>query len=95
MATLDHLHSRFNLTRWVKRKPGEVRRVLACYECNQKRAIQEASLLSKEEIDRRAKGFAYNPNGKPRIINPLENVEEVIDILEKVGILGENEFRTN
>lgn len=91
MATIDHLHSRLNLTRWVKRKPGEIRRVLACYECNQQRALKEAETLSAEEINRRSKGYAFNPKGKPVIVNTLETINEVVDILQKGGILQSNE----
>ncbi len=77
-ATIDHLYSRYNFQRWVRRKPGEIRQVLACYECNQRRSIEETSSLPKEELHLRSQGFTLNPKGnKPKIIKTLDNIEEV------------------
>ena len=90
MATIDHIVSRYNPERWVKRKPHEIRKVLACFECNNRRASEETARLSKEELFRRGNGFALNPKGKPRIIKTLTTVQEVIDILQKDGIVLEN-----
>jgi hypothetical protein len=86
-ATLDHLISRFNPARWIKRKPGERRKVLACYACNQRRSIEEHERLSKAEISRRSHGFSLNPLGKPYIINDtFDTVEEVILFLKEKGV---------
>jgi hypothetical protein len=83
-ATVDHLYSRFDVRRWVKRKPGERHKVLACYACNQRRSIEETERLSKEEILMRSQGFSLNPIGKPHIIHPFDTLEEVLAHLIKV-----------
>jgi len=58
LATLDHVKSRLSLDRFVKTKNGENRKVLACYECNSKRAAEETKKLSKEELIKRGQGFS-------------------------------------
>lgn len=83
-ATIDHLYSKLDPRRWVKRKPGEVKKVLACYDCNQRRSIEETSRLTKEEITMRSQGFSLNPNGKPNIIQPFDTLEEVVQHLANV-----------
>lgn len=85
-ATIDHLYSKLDLRRWVKRKPGEVKKVLACYACNQRRSIEETARLSKEEIFMRSQGFSLNPTGKPHIIKTLDSLEEVALILKEKGV---------
>jgi hypothetical protein len=85
-ATVDHLFSKLNPARWVKRKPGEVKKVLACYGCNQLRSIEENDRLSREEIFKRSQGFSLNPSGKPHIINTLDTVEEVVSFLKEQGV---------
>lgn len=85
-ATIDHLYSRYDVRRWVKRKPGEVKKVLACYACNQRRSIEETARLSKEEIFMRSQGFSLNPTGKPHIIKTLDTIEEVALILKEKGV---------
>lgn len=81
MATIDHVVSRYHLHRWVKRKAGQKRKVLACYECNHNRSIQETLCLSRAEVLRRSKGFSLSPRGKPKIIKPVDTVHEVKKIL--------------
>lgn len=41
MCTLDHVLDRNHPRRRVAPYPGEVRRVAACYDCNQQRAVQQ------------------------------------------------------
>ena len=77
MATIDHVVSRYHLHRWVKRKKGQKRKVLACYECNHNRSIQETLCLSRAEVLQRSRGFSLSPRGKPKIKKPLETVREV------------------
>lgn len=84
-ATIDHLISRLNPARWVKKKKGqknERRRVLACYSCNQKRSFQETLCLSRAEIIKRSRGYSLSPKGKPKIIKPLPSLKDVLDKLD-------------
>lgn len=60
-ATIDHLYSKLNPKRRTPCAPGEVRRVLACYTCNQRRSIEECATLSFEERYRRSKMPPKNP----------------------------------
>jgi hypothetical protein len=78
MATVDHIVSRYSYYRWVRKSRNEEqRKVLACYDCNQKRSAQETLCLSREEILRRSKGFSLSPRGKGKIPSPLPNVRAV------------------
>jgi hypothetical protein len=81
MATIDHVISRYHPHRWVKRKTGQKRKVLACYQCNHSRSTQETLCLSRAEILQRSKGFSLSPRGKPKIIKPLPTIREVKKIL--------------
>jgi len=83
MATIDHLVSRYHPERWVKR---DLTKVLACYECNARRAREETESLSREELVRRAQGFSLNPRGKPIFTKALDTVEAVLDRMKKHGI---------
>lgn len=78
MATIDHVVSRLHPHRWVSKKKGQRRKVLACYECNHKRSVQETLCLSRVEILRRSQGFSLNPQGKPKIIKPVSNVKQAL-----------------
>jgi len=82
MATIDHVVSRHYLHRWVKKKEGQKRKVLACYECNHKRSVQETLSLSRSEVLKRSQGFSLNPRGKPKIIKPLPTAKETLAILD-------------
>lgn len=53
MATLDHLRSRFDPTRYEP-SDGVVRHTLACYTCNQRRSRDEMKIRFKEEHRRRS-----------------------------------------
>lgn len=88
MATVDHLISRFDIRRWVKPQPGEKRKVLACFECNNKRASQEAKLLPNGELFRRGFGFTLNPevNGKAIFNKMADSVDEAVQRVKKAGI---------
>jgi len=78
MATIDHVVSRYNPHRWVKKKKNHRRKVLACYECNHSRSVQETLCLSRSEVLERSKGFSLSPRGKPKIIKPLATVSAVL-----------------
>ena len=54
LATIDHLDSRLNPERG--KKAGELRKVVACWQCNNDRGIKEEKALGIEEIRRRANG---------------------------------------
>ena len=84
MATIDHLISRYSPERWVKRGNAKV---LACYECNSKRANEETMSLSKEELKRRGQGFSLNPRGKPIFVEGMESLYAVLDKMKKHGIV--------
>lgn len=85
-ATVEHLLSRYNPKRWTRRKPGEVRKVLSCWECNQAQSHKETSMLTKQERDLRALGFSLNPKGKPNFVKTKQTLDEVLMILRKKGI---------
>lgn len=55
MATVDHLRDRYDPTRGepLRGRP-EVRRVLACLECNHGRAERKTAALPIEELHRRS-----------------------------------------
>jgi hypothetical protein len=89
MATIDHLVSRYHPERWVTR---ETTKVLACYECNSRRAREETANLPKEELYRRGKGFSLNPKGKPIFVETLASVEDVIDKMKANGIIPMSEL---
>jgi len=79
MATIDHVVSRYNVHRWVKKKKrSQKRKVLACFECNHNRSVRETLSLSRAEILKRSQGFSLSPRGKPKIIKPLSTVREVL-----------------
>lgn len=82
-ATIDHIISRYNPNRWVKKKQGQRRKVLACFKCNQERSMQETLCLSRAEILKRSQGFSLSPKGNPVIIKPLPTAKEVF---AKLGI---------
>jgi len=80
LATIDHLVSRYFPERWIKRNQTKV---LACYECNAKRGIEETKKLSREELVKRGQGFSLNPRGKPIIVNMCESLDEVIKTMRE------------
>ena len=86
MATVDHLYSRYNPMRWTRPKPGELRLVLACVECNSKRQVAETKALSQDEIIKRGQGYCLNPKGE-RLHNDNDSVAEVLDKLKQFGIV--------
>ena len=83
LATIDHLRSRYSLERFVKPKIGESTKVLACYECNARRGIEETKKLSREELVKRGQGFSLNPKGRPIIIQGLNSLDEVVKIMRE------------
>jgi hypothetical protein len=85
MATIDHVISRYSPLRWVRAKPNEKRKVLACCECNQRRQQEETAKLPKEEISRRGQGFCLNPRGK--LHGTHDSLEQVLDKLKENGII--------
>lgn len=88
MATVDHLISRYRPERWVKAQPGECRQVLACFECNNRRATEEAKKLPPGYLSKMGQGFSLNPRGKDKSIfhNTVDTVEEAIAKLKEHGI---------
>jgi hypothetical protein len=78
MATIDHIVSRYHVHRWVKKKKGQRRKVLACYECNHSRSVKETLCLSRAEVLKRSQGFSLSPRGKPKIIKPLSTAREAL-----------------
>ncbi len=86
MATIDHLVSRYNPERWVKAKPGENRKVLACFQCNNERASEETKKLHPLELYRRGQGYSLNPRGNPVAPGSVDSKEELFALLEARGI---------
>lgn len=82
-ATIDHLISRINPGRWLKKKKGQIRRVLSCLKCNHKRSNQEILCLSRTEILERSRGFSLSPRGNPTFDKTLPTIKEVLDKLKK------------
>jgi hypothetical protein len=78
MATIDHIVSRYHVHRWIKKTGKKRRKVLACYECNHRRSVQETLSLSRAEVLQRSKGFSLSPKGKPKIIKPVKNVKQAL-----------------
>jgi hypothetical protein len=76
-ATIEHLISRLEPARFVKKKKGTRRKVLACYKCNHSKSKLETLCLSRQEVLARSRGYSLNPRGKPRIIRPLDSIKEV------------------
>jgi hypothetical protein len=62
-ATLDHLRSRLDPTRYEPAKPNEERTVLACFKCNVDRAEQERLSMTKEELRQRAQNGHIKKRG--------------------------------
>jgi hypothetical protein len=52
-ATLDHLYSRLDPRRKEVNRTMEKRRLLACYECNQRRCHEEITASNTEKERRR------------------------------------------
>jgi hypothetical protein len=52
-ATLDHLYSRLDPRRREVNRTMEKRRLLACYECNQRRCREEMNAVRAERERRR------------------------------------------
>jgi hypothetical protein len=90
MATIDHLVSRYHPHRWVKR---DQTKVLACYECNAKRAREETKALPREELVRRGQGFSLNPRGKPIFVEALDSLDAVLNKMKENGIEPYDESR--
>ena len=76
-ATIEHRVSRFSPYRWKKKRKGERRKVISCYECNHDRSVQETLCLSRSEVLKRSQGFSLSPRGRPKIIRPLSTIKEV------------------
>jgi hypothetical protein len=81
MATVDHLRTRYDPTRWLKQSvPNETRTVLACFECNNNRAKRDGKMRPIEELRRRGKGWRLNAG--------LFNKHCANSLQEVVAILG-------
>jgi len=78
MATVDHLISRYDPRRWLHTAANEQRKVLACFECNQRRQKEETDQLSKEEILARSRGVLFKPNKSlPSPVRTLEQLQKL------------------
>ena len=77
LATIEHLISRLEPSRFVKKKKGTIRKVLACYKYNHSKSILETLCLSRKEVLQRSKGYSLNPRGQPKIVKPLSTLKEV------------------
>lgn len=86
MATIDHLVSRYHPERWVQKNEGEQRRVLACFECNNRRSKEETEQLPSHIRFKIGQGYSMNPRGKALFHQTVESVEEVYAKLQAEGI---------
>lgn len=77
-ATIDHLISRLNPRRWVKKRKSQRRKVLSCNACNQNRSKKENLYLSRAEMIKRSNGYSLSPKGKPKIIKPVATTKELV-----------------
>lgn len=75
MATIDHLISRYDPRRWLHTATNEQRKVLACFECNQKRQKEETAQLTQEEIVARSRGVTFKP--KKSFPAPVKTLDEL------------------
>jgi hypothetical protein len=86
MCTVEHLISRYHPERWVKKAKQKPRRVLACFECNNRRSKEETNMLPPHIRSAIGRGYTLNPRGKSLFHQTVETVEEVYERLEKAGI---------
>jgi len=75
MATIDHLISRYDPRRWLRTPTNEQKKVLACFECNQRRQREETANLSKTEKLARSLGIVFKP--KNNLPTTLEKLKEL------------------
>ena len=75
MATVDHLISRYDPRRWLHTRNNEQRKVLACFECNQRRQVEETKMLTEKERSDRSRGIVFKPkNNLPRTLDELQKL---------------------
>jgi hypothetical protein len=72
LATVDHLRDRFDARRLEPARRGEVRRVLACRRCNERRARLREAAQPIEELRRRS----GSPPGRRRDVDNGKEVAE-------------------
>ena len=77
-ATLDHIHSKLFLKRWLsKEEYSKGKNVLSCYKCNQNRARREDLAMSRSELlNRSVNGYSF------KIQNTFESL---VDIKNKIN----------
>ena len=73
-ATVDHLRSRFDPTRWKKNRQRHERTVLACYRCNHRRGAEEQAVVPNDELRRRSREGLRRKKSKrpPRLSKTVE-----------------------
>ncbi len=60
MATIDHLRSRLDPSRLMIDNSQNPRTVLSCSKCNNQRAKEEVSKLTKKDLQERSKRYPKN-----------------------------------
>jgi hypothetical protein len=85
MATVDDLISRYDPRRWLHTATNEQRKVLACFECNQKRQKEETSQRTQEEILARSRGITFKP--KKNLHSPVRTLEELQKLYADQGFV--------
>jgi hypothetical protein len=85
LATVDHLRTKYDPSRWLRGDGQDERTVLACYACNNERARVDTLSRPTEELHRRGKGWRLNP-GIFSGNNPA-SMNEILDTLKLRGIL--------
>ncbi len=64
VATIDHLRSRLDPSRQIPNYDSNIRTVLSCRRCNNERAKEEVSKLTKKDLWERAKRYPKNHKKK-------------------------------
>ena len=86
MATVDHLISRYDPRRWLHTATNEQRKVLACFECNQRRQAEETANLCPEERLARSKGGGATFKPTPNTPIPVKSLQELKNLFSEQGI---------
>jgi hypothetical protein len=88
-ATIDHLYSKFhpyrNTSEYIKNHNNETQTVLACWDCNQGRAVSEEKLIPKVKRWERSNQFP-KPIRKVRLTIELTKQKIKVPIVRELLI---------
>lgn len=96
MATIEHIYTRYDTERFEEN--GEKKCVLACYKCNHDKEQERASLIPKEELQKRSRRFPLSKfiteDMKKEIIETVFGDREFL-FPEQIDSFTVNYFRTH